>query len=137
MGKCSFFIMRPHNPKHIKRSAVYMKNGKRGFLRSGDGVKHLSVFGNKLIAEHHIIQLLNGNVKRVFTSESSNFKSVLQYVLTWQWTLVFMGNCFVKKSKHICIDRGGRMGNTIHFKRKQQQVAGKKNFSLLQWKKNK
>lgn len=36
----------------------------RGFLCSGDRVKHLTVFGNKLIVEHHIIQVLNDNAKR-------------------------------------------------------------------------
>jgi len=41
-----------------------MKNGEKGFLCSDDEVKHLTVFGNKLILEHHIIQLLNDNAKR-------------------------------------------------------------------------
>lgn len=45
------FFLRSLDTKHIKRrSAVYMKNWERGFLCSGDGVKHLTVFGNKLIA---------------------------------------------------------------------------------------
>lgn len=41
-----------------------MKSQERGFLCSGDGVKHLTVLGNKLVGEHHIILLLNDNAKR-------------------------------------------------------------------------
>lgn len=62
-GKTLF--KRPHNPNHTKRrSTAFTKNWEKGFLCSGDAVKHLTVFGNKLIARHPITHLLNDNARR-------------------------------------------------------------------------